>query len=275
MPKSSIRLIVSDIDGTILDQQHQVDPDLIELIPQLQEKKIPFILASARSPIGIAPIARRLGVHQEPIACYNGALIVKGEEILFEHSLNKDEIREFLHRVEELDPNISINCYSGSVWFNSREDQWTQVEASITGETPQIQPLSQTLSDDALHLHKLLLIGETQNIQELYQKLDPQEFPQTAFYLSKENYLEVTAKSVSKRDAVLELAAYYQVPLEQVMTIGDHFNDLPMIRLAELGVAMGNAPEAVQKEARVVTTSNQEHGVAKAIQEYVLPPSNK
>ena len=246
---SSIRLIVSDIDGTILDQQHQVDPDLIELIPQLQEKKIPFILASARSPIGIAPIARRLGVHQEPIACYNGALIVKGEEILFEHSLNKDEIRTFLHRVEELDPSISINCYSGSVWFNSREDD--------------------------LHLHKLLLIGETQNIQELYQKLDPQEFPQTAFYLSKENYLEVTAKSVSKRDAVLELAAYYQVPLEQVMTIGDHFNDLPMIRLAGLGVAMGNAPEAVQKEAQVVTSSNQEHGVAKAIQDYVLPPSNK
>ena len=153
---SSIRLIVSDIDGTILDQQHQVDPDLIELIPKLQEKKIPFILASARSPIGIAPIARRLGVHQEPIASYNGALIVKGEEILFEHSLNKDEIRTFLHRVEELDSSISINCYSGSVWFNSREDQWTQVEASITGETPQIQPLSQTLSDDALHLHKLL-----------------------------------------------------------------------------------------------------------------------
>lgn len=272
---SSIRLIVSDIDGTILDPQHQVDPDLIELIPQLQEKKIPFILASARSPIGIAPISRRLGVHQEPIACYNGALIIKGEEILFEHSLNKDEIRTFLHRVEELDPNISINCYSGSVWFNSREDQWTQVEASITGETPQIQPLSQTLSDDALHLHKLLLIGETQNIQELYQKLDPQEFPQTAFYLSKENYLEVTAKSVSKRDAVLELAAYYQVPLEQVMTIGDHFNDLPMIRLAGLGVAMGNAPEAVQKEAQVVTSSNQEHGVAKAIQEYVLQPANK
>lgn len=272
---SSIRLIVSDIDGTILDQQHQVDPDLIELIPQLQEKKIPFILASARSPIGIAPIARRLVIHQEPIACYNGALIVKGEEILFEHSLDKDEIRTFLHRVEELDSSISINCYSGSIWFNSREDQWTQVEASITGETPTVQSLSQILSDDALHLHKLLLIGETQKIQELYQKLDPQEFPQTAFYLSKENYLEVTAKSVSKRDAVLELAAYYQVPLEEVMTIGDHFNDLPMIRLAGLGVAMGNAPEAVQKEAKVVTTSNQEHGVAQAIQEYVLSPSNK
>jgi len=48
-----------------------------------------------------------------------------------------------------------------------------------------------------------------------------------------------------------------------------------MIRLAGLGVAMGNAPEAVQKEAQVVTSSNQEHGVAKAIQDYVLPPSNK
>ena len=82
--------------------------------------------------------------------------------------------------------------------------------------------------------------------------------------------MEVTAKHVSKEQALYEIAQHYQVPLEQVMTIGDNFNDLPMLRLAGLGVAMGNAPEAVKAEATVVTQSNNQHGAAKAIEEYAL-----
>ena len=96
------------------------------------------------------------------------------------------------------------------------------------------------------------------------------DFPNTAFYLSKDNYLEVTHKHVSKEHALLEVANHYQIPLEQVMTIGDNFNDLPMLRMAGLGVAMGNAPQEVKADARIETYSNNQHGVAKAIEKYVL-----
>ena len=74
----------------------------------------------------------------------------------------------------------------------------------------------------------------------------------------------------SKEHALLEVANHYQIPLEQVMTIGDNFNDLPMLRLAGLGVAMGNAPQEVKADARTETYSNNQHGVAKAIEKYVL-----
>lgn len=82
--------------------------------------------------------------------------------------------------------------------------------------------------------------------------------------------MEVTVKHVSKEQALHELAQHYQVPLEQVMSIGDNFNDLPMLRQAGLGVAMGNAPEAVKTETKAVTKSNNEHGVAEAVEKYVL-----
>ena len=118
--------------------------------------------------------------------------------------------------------------------------------------------------------HKLLLIDEPEVIQDLHQKLLSMDFPQTAFYLSKDNYLEVTAKHVSKEHALLEVAKYYDLPLEQVMTIGDNFNDSPMLALAGLGIAMGNAPEGVKETANLVTASNDEHGVAQAIREHVL-----
>ena len=269
-----IRLIISDIDGTILDDQHQVDSELKDIIPLLNREKIPFVLASARSPLGMEPIARELGLGNNPLACYNGALVIKGDpqayETIIEHPLDKKEIRTFLEFVKAEFPSVSINLYSGKDWIADRLDKWVQIEAEITGEQPIIQNVLMPVLDVLMPAHKLLLIDEAPVIQKLHDYLQTLDFPKTAFYLSKDNYMEVTAKHVSKEQALHEIAQHYQVPLEQVMTIGDNFNDLPMLRLAGLGVAMDNAPEAVKTEAKAVTKSNNEHGVAEAVEKYVL-----
>ena len=274
MTNQPIRLIISDIDGTILDDQHQVDSELKDMIPLLSREKIPFVLASARSPLGMEPIARELKLGDNPLACYNGALVIKGDpqayETIIEHPLDKEEIRTFLELVKAEFPSVSINLYSGKDWIADRLDKWVQIEAAITGERPMIQNELIPVLNAQMPVHKLLLIDQAPVIQKLYGYLQTLEFPKTAFYLSKDNYMEVTAKHVSKEQALYEIAQHYQVPLEQVMTIGDNFNDLPMLRLAGLGVAMGNAPETVKTEANAVTKSNNEHGVAEAIKEYVL-----
>ena len=274
MTKQAIRLIISDIDGTILDNQHQVDPELKDIIPLLNREQIPFVLASARSPLGMEPIARELGLGDNPLACYNGALVIKGDpqayETIIEHPLDKKEIRTFLELVKAEFPSVSINLYAGKDWVADRLDKWVQIEAAITGEQPTIQNVLMPVLDVLIPIHKLLLIDEAPVIQKLHDYLQTLDFSKTAFYLSKDNYMEVTAKHVSKEQALYELAQHYQVPLEEVMTVGDNFNDLPMLRLAGLGVAMDNAPEAVKNEAKAVTKSNNEHGVAEAIKEYVL-----
>ena len=274
MTNQPIRLIISDIDGTILDDQHQVDSELKDMIPLLSREKIPIVLASARSPLGMEPIAHELGLGDNPLACYNGALVIKGDpqayETIIEHPLDKKEIRTFLELVKAEFPSVSINLYSGKDWIADRLDKWVQIEAAITGERPMIQNELIPVLNAQMPVHKLLLIDQAPVIQKLYGYLQTLEFPKTAFYLSKDNYMEVTAKHVSKEQALYEIAQHYQVPLEQVMTIGDNFNDLPMLRLVGLGVAMGNAPEAVKTEAKAVTKSNNEHGVAEAIEKYVL-----
>ena len=267
---SHIRLIISDIDGTILNDHHRIDPQLAALIPDLKREAIPFVLASARSPKGMAPIAKELGIEDFPMACYNGALIQKGEQVLFEHPLNKNEARQFINWVREQFPPVSINLYSGKDWMTDRLDQWSQEEARITGEEPLILPLSDPLLDPTKPLHKLLLIGEPEEIQDLYRAIATNDFPSTAFYLSKANYLEVTAKQVSKEDALVELANHYHLNLEEVLTMGDNFNDLPMLKKAGIGVAMGNAPQEVKEEATVVTQTNNENGAGQAVETYVL-----
>lgn len=274
MKNPKIRLIVSDIDGTILDDQHQVDPHLRDLIPRLNQKGIPFVLASARSPLGMEPIARELGLGDNPLACYNGALVIKGDpknyKTIIEHPLDKKEVRTFLELVKTEFPSVSINLYSGKDWIADRLDKWVKQEAEITGEQPIIQNILLPVLDVLIPAHKLLLIDEVPVIQRLHDYLQTLDFPNTAFYLSKDNYLEVTAKHVSKEHALQEISQHYQIPLGQTMAIGDNFNDIPMLRLAGLGVAMGNAPQAVKQEADAQTFSNNQHGVAEAVEKYVL-----
>ena len=267
---SRIKLIMSDIDGTILDKNHQLDSYLIELMPLLKQCNIPFVLASARSPLGIAPISKELGITDCPIACYNGALISLGDKILSQYTINKKELLLLHDFLTKEFPTVSINVYSGKDWYVNALDKWVEIEAQITGESPKVTSLADFLQEEKNLIHKLLLIDNAATIQKLKETLATIDFPQTDFYLSKDNYLEVTHNQVSKKQALLELANYYQLSLTEIMSIGDNYNDIPMIETAGLGVAMGNAPTDVKVCANKVTDSNDQNGVSKAIKLYVL-----
>lgn len=267
---SRIKLIMSDIDGTILDKNHQLDSYLIELMPLLKQCNIPFVLASARSPLGIAPISKELGITDCPIACYNGALISLGDKILSQYSIDKSELLLLHDFLKKEFPTVSINVYSEKDWLVNTIDEWVEIEATITGESPKVTSLADFIRDEKTLVHKLLLIDNTDTIQKLQKTLSSIDFPQTDFYLSKDNYLEVTHNQVSKKQALLELANYYQLPLTSIMTLGDNYNDIPMIETAGLGIAMGNAPRDVKTCAKAVTDSNEQNGVSKAIKLHVL-----
>lgn len=267
---SRIKLIMSDIDGTILDKNHQLDSYLIELMPLLKQCNIPFVLASARSPLGIAPISKELGITDCPIACYNGALISLGDKILSQYSIDKSELLLLHDFLKKEFPTVSINVYSGKDWLVNTIDEWVEIEATITGESPKVTSLADFIRDEKTLVHKLLLIDNTDTIQKLQKTLSSIDFPQTDFYLSKDNYLEVTHNQVSKKQALLEIANYYQLPLTSIMTLGDNYNDIPMIETAGLGIAMGNAPRDVKTCAKAVTDSNEQNGVSKAIKLHVL-----
>ena len=267
---SRIKLIMSDIDGTILDKNHQLDSYLIELMPLLKQCNIPFVLASARSPLGIAPISKELGITDCPIACYNGALISLGDKILSQYSIDKSELLLLHDFLKKEFPTVSINVYSGKDWLVNTIDEWVEIEATITGESPKVTSIADFIRDEKTLVHKLLLIDNTDTIQKLQKTLSSIDFPQTDFYLSKDNYLEVTHNQVSKKQALLKLANYYQLPLTSIMTLGDNYNDIPMIETAGLGIAMGNAPRDVKTCAKAVTDSNEQNGVSKAIKLHVL-----
>lgn len=268
---STIRLIISDIDGTILDSQHRIDPHLLDTIQALRIRQIPFVLASARSPKGMAPIAEALGITDYPMTCYNGALItsVDGAHVLASHGVDKHELAQLLEIMRDF-PQVALCVYAGLDWYVANINQWVLAEAAITGEVPIAADVQRLVQQHDITIHKVLLIGEVAEIQALLGLIQSLSLANLACCLSKDNYLEVTARYVSKQQALETVAAHYHIPLAQTMALGDNFNDVPMIELAGLGVAMGNAPRKVQAAANVVTASHDAAGASAAIQRYVL-----
>lgn len=272
---TKVKLILSDIDGTILNDENMVDSGLKQAVKQLRQRDVPFVLASARSPKGMLPIAKELDVLDNPIACYNGAFVIKNLQqkditTILSHELQVSEVQRTLEILHQKFPQVSINLYSGADWYVGQTDKWVKIESEITTLTPIVTDLDKLVAARQVPIHKLLLVSEPEEIAQVLQYLRDSNFSESSFYLSKPNYLEITNSQVSKEIALRELAKIYGLTLDQTMTLGDNYNDVPMLKIAGLGVAMKNAPTDIQKCANVVTETNNQNGVSKAIEKYVL-----
>ena len=269
---AKIGLVISDIDGTILDKDHQLDSRLKENLAILAQQGILFCLASARSPLGIRPIQEALGL-EAPLVAYNGALIGQWQEgefrVLQEIPIVEADVAALIGLIEHSFPAVSIGLYVGKDWYVAQRNQWVELEASITGETPLVTDFEAFLAQKPV-VHKFLLIGEEADITQLLAFLQEQDFPETSFYLSKANYLEITHQSVSKGHALALLADMQGLSMEGTLAFGDHFNDLSMLKAAGVGVAMGNAPQAVREAADAVTADNHHNGVSLYLERVLL-----
>lgn len=260
----AIKVVMSDIDGTILNSQHQVSQRLKSAIMQMKEKNIPFVLASARSPEGMKQISQELAVVNSPLAAFNGALVIKKDQIIYSQPLVKEDVQQILATLKVQFPKIAVNLYSENEWYVNRMDQYVKLESEITQIKPVIKDLS--LLSETRPVHKLLLIGNGAEIQTAKDSLE-WEVAASALYLSKDNYLEITHQEVSKEIALRAIAQYYRITANEVMAFGDNFNDIPMLQAAGTGVAMANAPLEVKRAANRITKSNDEDGVAFVLEE--------
>lgn len=257
-----IKIVFSDIDGTILNKHHQPTPKTVETVQRLCQEGRPFVLVSARMPRGVYTVQRQLGI-TEPIVAYSGGLILdeKGETLL-SRGFSPSKAMEIKEYVDHNGTCCSV--YSGDQWYvDDISDPWVIQEIQITKVTP-VEENRKGLLDDASIVHKLLLMDEPQRIEALEQQLK-QRFEGLRIYRSKSTYLEIMDESASKSEAVKKLCRLKGIPIEQSVSFGDHFNDIDMLTATGMGFAMANAPSQVREAANHVARSNEEDGVARAI----------
>lgn len=260
------KAIFSDIDGTLLNTKHQIPLNTKKKIQNINQHGIPYVLVSARMPKGMTAIREELGA-KSPMICYSGALVVdEDDKPIYSVALRSESAEKLCQRIGEINPKISINIYSNDEWLvEDRKEYWVAQEMDITG----VLAKEVSFQDEMVYqeVHKILCMGEKEDIKELEEKL-VKEFPEIRIYKSKDTYLEIMSMKASKSDAVHMLEKYFGVKQEEIIAFGDGHNDIDMLEYAGLGVAMGNASDEVKEAADFVTDINDNEGVRQVLDQY-------
>lgn len=253
-------LVFLDIDGTLLDSNHQIMPQTKQILNRLEKRGIPIILCSARSPGGVETVERQAGLHS-PIACYGGSLILTADrEILSDTGMSLETAVSFKRFVLDRFVDVVVSAYIYDVWLvDDAAHPAIQREAGISQCVP-LEGDLRTAAQKSPHVHKLLCIGTQHQITAI-QNSAAREFPELTLVRSGPIYLEVMPKDISKRTAAERLGEYFSVARENMVAFGDNFVDLELLRYAGLGVAMGNAPQEVRQAVGRATASNDEEGI--------------
>jgi len=274
---ANIKIIVIDIDGTLLTPEGSITAPTLEAVQAAQQARIVVTLATARRYSNTAIIANELGLNT-PLILYDGAILIQHphKAILHKHLLSASVgqlavdvlIRHNLQPVVHPFKGTEEQIWTGPSAF---DNPW--VETYFASATQQVHRMPfETLCIGRPDPIRVVAFASEEVIHALLPEVTALECNWTI--TRRGNYgsaeLAIMNPSCSKASAVIELARYFSIPLEQIMAIGDNNNDIEMLRTVGWGVAMGQASEAVKSVARVVTASNREDGVAQAIQRYAL-----
>jgi len=264
----TIGLVISDIDGTLVNRNKELTAGTIAAVGRLRDAGVPFTLISARPPSGLLPLARQLGLTAS-LAAYNGGTLLLADGTITErHVVPEDVVRGMF----DLGMRTSAEpwLFADGVWHvRTAEGVHVEHERRASCQEPRVTPDTTPLlsradkltwvSDDAAMLHDL-----TQQGQARFGD-------QATISQSQTYYLDVTSAEANKGAGIAALARGAGVPLSDVAVLGDMPNDLPMFARAGFAIAMGQAPADVRKAARYTTTSNEDDGVAHAIDTILLP----
>lgn len=264
------KAVFTDMDGTLLRKDHSISEATRDLIQKIIAAGIPFILVSARPMHGILPISKWLGIDSQPIVSLNGAYIGLENKIIFESAL-EEEMVEDIHTVAA-GYDVTLIYYAGMEWFAEKNNAATIKEQRITKVPVTIAPfddLRQLWKVRHTRINKIMAIGAAEIVKALEDKLHAMYGPMMNIYTSKPTYLEMMRRDASKTNAVKLMLARYNILREEVIAIGDNFNDKDMIAFAGTGVAMGNAPDEVKAVADWITDTNQHDGVRLALEKFV------
>ena len=261
MMKTDVKIVFSDIDGTVLTSQHVVTSQTKDAVKKLVAKAIPFVLVSARMPEAIYPITEDMGIKM-PIICYSGAYVLdkEGRELASTYMASVP-VRKLLAEIGEKFPAVTVNFYSAHHWYvTDKQDVRVRREEEITSAQAEQANFDSLLAQGTLP-HKILLMAEPADCAAA-EKYFQQHYPQFQVARSSDILLEIMDGAVSKAAGIEVILKDYGLDKSEALSFGDNYNDLAMLEYTGMSVAMGNAPDDVKAVAKAVTLSNNDSGIA-------------
>ncbi|MFY9486886.1 MAG: Cof-type HAD-IIB family hydrolase [Bacillota bacterium] len=260
-----VKLIAIDLDYTLLDRRFELSDRNKDAIARARDSGIIVTLATGRMLVSALPFANALGL-RGPLITYNGAYIrsLDPDRVLSHTPVERAHALEVIRFAAKEDLHCSI--YIDDRLYMSKNGWEARMYTTNCRVDGIYEPdLESVLEKADTPPTKVLLIGEAERMPEVEQRLKGIVSGEAYVTSSVPEYVEMMNKNVSKGRALALVADYFGVSSSEVMAIGDRYNDVDMLRYAGVGVAMGNSSDEVKSAADLVVPSNDEHGVAVAI----------
>lgn len=254
------KLIFSDIDGTLINQDLEVTPKTRDAIRRQIIKGNIFVPVSARMPKAIMTAAGQI-TKVCPLVAYNGALVLdETGRPLVSKFMSAATAVKICRYVDQKKNGCAWNIYSGYHWYRGEEKSpLVQKEEDIVKVASHPVPLASAAKLKGVH--KVLLMGKPATLDQMQEQLRPQ-FPDLYIVKSAANLLEIMKKGVSKSGGVKAVAKAFNVKLADCYAFGDNYNDEDMLKAVGHPYLMGNGPADLKKRIKNVTLDNNHDGIA-------------
>jgi Cof subfamily protein (haloacid dehalogenase superfamily) len=264
---TAIRLLLSDVDGTLVRPDKSLSPRSIDAVHALHERGIIFAVTSGRPPRGMAMLVEPLAL-RTPLAAFNGGLVIEADlDVLEEHLVPDDVVAPTIGLLESFE--LSVWVYRGAEWY-VRDSDGPHVarEAHTVQFAPTVVESFNELETDVAKI--VGVSDEYDDVVAAANAAHEQLGEQVSASRSQPYYLDVTHPQANKGAVVKFLSDRYRVAEDEIATIGDMPNDVLMFAHSGVSIAMGNAHREVQRAARYVTTTNDDDGFANAVERFIL-----
>lgn len=260
-----IKLVATDIDGTVLIPEGEFTQGVKDCVRKLCQKGIKVVLVTGRMNAAAKLIAKDLGL-DTPVVSYQGGLIVDESKTLYERYLTEEQTERILNWAKK--ENIHINLYNDDILYSENDCYEVQRYCNNLHTHYEVKNFDKI---NKTKINKLLAINY--NSPELINKFEkelPEIFPDLYIVKSTPYFLEFSNKEASKSCAVRFLQKHWNLKQEEILTIGDQNNDIELLKAGGIKIAMGNATEELKKHADYITDTVFNDGFVKAMEKFCL-----
>ncbi|MGL4336680.1 MAG: Cof-type HAD-IIB family hydrolase [Turicibacter sp.] len=266
----SYKMIVLDLDGTLMSSKNEILPETKQALFKAQESGIMIVLASGRPTYGMVKAAKELRLDEYPgyILSYNGGRIiaVQTNEMIYDDSLTPEICHELYDLSREM--NVNIMAYEDEAIVTMDDDEYIQKEALINAmPINRVADFKQAVTFNSV---KCLCTGEPGHLAQVELQMKERLGDRISICRSLPFFLEFMPQNINKAYSLQKLLDHVGLDKSQLIACGDGYNDLPMIEFAGLGVAMDNAVDEVKAKANYVTASNDENGIGLVIEKFIF-----
>lgn len=273
---NNIKLVVSDLDGTLLNSDKRISDINLNAIKRLREKGILFTICTGRIATMIEPYVNDLGI-EIPVITTNGAVIWDpvNNKAVADKPMDKSEVLKIVDycnskKLEYCLLTLDTNYFSGDNFLMKRFDKYNSIasEQGMKSMKLELMQCFDSRDNDTLVYKMLIYSDVTKSFDEGADYL--RSLTNTGFTSSEKGLLDIMDSKINKGQGVEMLANVMGLEMDEVCAFGDYDNDISMLEKVGLSVAMGNALPRVKTVANYITKTNDEHGVAYFIHKHLV-----